>query len=171
MKKIHLFGMLLMALAMSMAFTSCEKDDGSTGIEMRMRNGNNGGDELRLLIVPELRENEIHINDGYTHLGITSSNNFKVVGLYDWAESEIVCVGNVSGLSRINNIPNSGWTQQAAVQPGQGYIIRRKKSSDEMYEFYYSQFCTYARVYVEDWIEGTSGGIIGAVIRYQDDWQ
>ena len=78
MKKIHLFGMLLMALALSMAFTSCEKDDGSTGIEMRMRNGNNGRDELRLLIVPELWENEINIRGGSTRLFISPSNNFVV---------------------------------------------------------------------------------------------
>lgn len=171
MKKTHLFGMLLMAFALSMGFTSCEKDDGSACIEMRMRN--DWRDRLRLLTIPSPIDNS---NDEYVQLIITSSNNFYVSGYgsgYGIGTPEIVCVGNVSGLNGIKDIPNSGWTEQVAVQPGQGYIIRRKpvNINDPGMDLYYSQFCTYARVYVVDWLESTSGGIIGAIIRYQDNWK
>lgn len=171
MKVTHLFGMLLMVVTISMGFVSCEKDDESAGVEMRLLN--NGSGDLLLLTIPRLEENGFSINNGYTILSITASNNFHVMGMYGYAESEIVCVGNVSGLNRINSIPNVGWAQQVAVQPGQGYVIRRKNyaNNPSEYGFYLNQFCTYARVYVVDWLKGTSGGIIGAIIRYQDDWQ
>ena len=138
MKLKYLIGSLLIALTMGTLFTSCEKDDGSVGIEMRMRNYGNGGEDLYLL-------------GGGVRLWIRSNNNFKV------SDGEIVCVGNVGGIGRINNIPQSGWAKELAVHPGQGYIIRFGNK--------------YARVYVVDWIEGTSGGIIGAIIRYQDNWR
>ena len=161
--------LLLITMTTVPLFTSCEKDDGSAGIEMRMRNENNGCDEIRILHVVNgyyyQDYDDSYWADGDVVLGITSSNNFYVDGSF--CDCDIVCVGNVGGLGRIKKIPESGWTEQVAVQPGQGYIIRSKNPSGSVY----SQWCKYARVYVEDWIEGTSGEILGATIRYQDNWK
>ena len=155
--------------------TSCQKEDGtsnssndnSIGIEFRMRNGNYGDDQVELLKVKNAFYEEYYnyYQEGYVELRISGSNNFQSIGR--WTETDIVCIGNVNGLSKINSIPESGWASQVAVQPGFGYIIRSKNPNGTGY----SQWCRYARVYVEKWIEGTSGGILGAVIRYQDDWK
>ena len=83
------------------------------------------------------------------------------------SKGDIACVGSVSGLGKIKNIPSSGWAEEMAVHPGQGYVVRHKYDGGNGGK----KFCKYARVYVEDWIEGTSGGIIGAVIRYEDNWK
>ena len=174
MKNKYLFGLLLMTMVIGFGFTSCEKDDGSEGIEFRMRNSDYGGDGISILQV----DNEFSVNQyryyvsWWVNLGISESNNFYVRSIvnsnigYNWPPQDcsIACVGNVSNIRRINRISESGWTDVVSVKPGNGYIICHKCEGD-------SSFCRYARVYVEDWIEGTSGGIIGAVIRYQDNWK
>lgn len=167
-----------MALSMCATFSSCEKDDGSAGIEVRMRNQ---GDIIEMLRVDSAYYYAPYVNSygyqvgGYwerswVELAITSSNNFYLSG--SRCDCDIVCVGSVGGLGRINNIPSSGWTNQVAVQPGQGYIIRSKNPNGNNGANYYNQWYKYARVYVVDWIEGaSSGGILGAIIRYQDNWK
>ena len=49
----------------------------------------------------------------------------------------------------------------AAVEPGSGYVF---KISDG-----YSD--TYGRLYVVEWIVSTSGGIMGAKVKYQYPWK
>lgn len=140
MRTKYVVGVLLMVFTISTFFSSCEKDEFDDGIEMRMRNLDNGNDSLWILA-------------GETSLSITSSNNFNV-----W-KGQIADVGSVRNLGKVTSIPTSGWANEVAVKPGHGYVV----SSD---------FCDeYARVYVKDWIEGTSGGILGAVIVYQDHWK
>ena len=163
MKLKYLIGSMLIALTIGTFFTSCEKDDGSLGIEMKMRN--EGYDQLAMLYVDSAYYYD-YWHSGHVVLKISGSNNFYLYGYNNNSDCDIVCVGNVRGLSRINNIPQYGWAKQVAVQPGQGYIIRSKNPSGSEY----SQWCKYARVYVVEWIEGVSGGIIGATIRYQDNW-
>lgn len=148
-----------MAIVIGFGFASCEKDDGSEGIEFRMRNRDNGDDRISILGM----DSAYHDMYGYygtdVALGISVSNNFYVSS---WRSNcSITCVGSVSNIRRINRIPESGWANEVSVKPGNGYVIRHKNMNE---------LCHYARVYVEDWIESTSGGIIGAVIRYQDDW-
>ncbi len=133
-----------MAMVIGIGFTSCEKDDGSEGIELRMRNSDNGRDRIQLF------------NNRYCWLWMTSSNNFYISEI-----GEISCVGSVNSLGRIKKIPESGWVNEISVNPRKGYIIRLE----------FDGVINYARVYVEDWIESTGGGIIGAVIRYQDNWK
>ena len=104
--------------------------------------------------------------EGYrveTGLSINDANNF------DAYEGEIVCVGKVSGIGSIKKVPQSGWSDKCAVQPGYGYVLRVKgyRWNDNSRE--YSDY-RYVRIYVVDYMEGTSGGIIGATIKYQAPW-
>ena len=139
-----------------------------------MRNESNGSDKLTLLIVDSTYADSyksgytkyISWHTSYIVLGISSSNNFYMGNYY--ANGEIVCVGSVKKLGQIKDIPSSGWTNSnVSVKPGYGYIIRSKNDDPRSYKHY----CHYARIYVVSWIEGTSGGILGATIRYQDDWK
>ena len=133
---------MLMTLVIGMGFTSCEKDD-DFGIEVKLRNSNNGGGYVEVL--PNVK------------LSIDYTDNFRL----NTSTADIVSVGHVSGLSKVKDIPTSGWSSKVSVKEGHGYIIRgRYRDSDR-----------YARVYVVDQFTGTSGGIIGATIRYEPDWK
>lgn len=165
-----------MAMAVCTGFTSCEKDDGSEGIELRMRNETNGNSVITLLYVDSAvylpidqhgRPGDYYLSSSI-ELSISVSNNFRVRGTdYSGAcNYDISCVGNVKNIKRIKKIPESGWVKEISVRPGNGYIIRNKNLDGD-----YKKYCRYAKVYVEDWIEDTSGGIIGATIRYQDNWK
>ena len=92
-------------------------------------------------------------------LKINSANNFQTYSGY----TEIVSVGSVSGLSGVVQAPRNGWATSAAVVPGTGYVLRFKNPNTEKNY--------YMRLYVVDYITNTSGGIIGATVKYQCPWE
>jgi hypothetical protein len=171
MKKIP-YLIFICCSAILFCFSSCSKIDDEEsyegGIEIRMRNANNGNDVLDLLAISTPHTSPFTF--AYAQLSITSSNNFALRA-GGGTTSSIVCVGNVKDLGKITDIPNSGWTNSdIAVKPGYGYIIKHRYY-EEFYEGYVIDTCYYARIYVVDWIVSTSGGILGATIRYQDNWK
>lgn len=131
----------LLSLSIGILLTSCEKE--SEGIMIRMRNADNGKTILSLV--------------GGSWV-ISGANNFELYSfgnpIYD---PNIVKVGKYSGLQDVENIPSSGWAYSVAVEPKAGYIVKCGNS--------------YSRLWVEDWIESTSGGIIGAIVYYEKEWQ
>ena len=146
---------LLCVLSLS-TLSSCTKDNGgggndNTGIEFRMISNGHGMNEVYF---GEYDSGSYYYS---IRLWIDSSNNFIVDC------GDIASVGSVNNLSRIKNIPETGWVDEIAVHPGYGYVIRYKENSNASYQ--------YARIYVEEWIESTSGGIIGAVLWYEDNWK
>ena len=66
-----------------------------------------------------------------------------------------VSLGAVKGLGNVSTIPTVGWANQVAVVPGYGYVAYDNSKG----QFY--------RIYVVDEIGGTSGGVLGADIKYQ----
>lgn len=64
-------------------------------------------------------------------------------------------IGSVKGLGNVTDIPTTGWASKVAVIPGNGYVV-----CDIYKEKFY-------RIYVTDYIVGTTGGIIGAEVKYQ----
>lgn len=119
---------------------------------------------------------ESETSDIVSELRMNRENNFTTSSYYC---TEIVSVGQVGGLGKINSIPSTGWTNKTAVVPGCGYIIRFK--SNPNYDYYYfrpnyytytpREIVRYARVYVVDFYEAVTGGIIGATIKYQENWK
>ena len=153
-KQVFRFASVLLLSSVFVLVSSCKKDsdfDDGSGIEVSMRNGNNG---------------DTYININGHSLNIGSDNNFYYRGYfgneYNYSEDgykNIASVGSVGGLSSIKSIPTSGWAQTVAVNPGHGYVLR---SNDG-----------YARVYVKKWLysaENTSA-IIGASVVYEEDWK
>lgn len=96
-------------------------------------------------------------------LGINNANNFIIGADIDSSIGRIINVGKVKGLAGIKTIPETGWSEELAVIPRNGYIL----SGEASYGDYSKQ---YARIYVVDYITSTSGGIIGATIKYQPNW-
>lgn len=76
---------------------------------------------------------------------------------YVWPGNPVtfVSLGNMSGLANVNQIPTAGWASKVAVVPGNGYIA------------YDSSKDTYYRLYITNYIVSTTGGIIGADVKYQ----
>ena len=76
---------------------------------------------------------------------------------YVWSGNPVtfVSLGNMSGLANVKQIPTAGWASKVAVVPGNGYIV------------YDSSKDTYYRLYVTGYIVSTTGGIIGADVKYQ----
>ena len=88
-------------------------------------------------------------NTRLEYIYIDDGNNFS--GSYSYFAS----IGKVRGLGNVSDIPTSGWASQVAVNPGYGYVAYNGGDN----QFY--------RIYVEDYIVSTGGGIIGADIKYQ----
>ena len=76
---------------------------------------------------------------------------------YVWPGNTVtfVSLGSMNGLANIKQIPTTGWASKVAVVPGNGYIAY-DRSKDSYY-----------RLYVTDYIVSTTGGIIGADVKYQ----
>lgn len=130
MKNVSIIALLFAALTI----LSCDKNsiavpDPEGTIELKMRNTANGWTWLM---------------DAWQ---IGKDNNFYGRGRI------IVNVGKVKGVGNITRIPISGWAEEMAVVPGNGYILTINGD--------------YYRVYVVSYIKNTSGGIMGATIRYQ----
>lgn len=172
--------LIALAVFLGISFASCTKENGggnndSTGIEVRIINSANGG-----YLVEMVWEEKVlfvhyqgnYYGEGSADLGIDDYNNFYlrqnsnyITSGHPKANATIASIGSVSGLSKIKQIPHSGWTDRVAVNPGNGYVIRFEGSCES------GTFCHYARVYVKEWIESTSGGIIGAIVRYEGNWE
>ena len=147
---------MLMTLVIGMGFTSCEKDD-DFGIEVNLRNSNNGGGQVVVLTNEFLGSTWENVS-----LQIDNTDNFQIRYNSSDKVADIVSVGHASGLKKIKDIPTSGWSSTVSIKEGHGYIIRGSKNGKDY---------RYARVYVVDQFTGTSGGIIGATIRYEPDWK
>lgn len=89
-----------------------------------------------------------------------SDENFASYYRYTTPEGPVlyvtfVSLGSMSGLANIKQIPTTGWASKVSVVPGNGYI-----AYDNLTDSYY-------RLYVTDYIVSTTGGIIGADVKYQ----
>ena len=95
---------------------------------------------------------------------ISTSNNFYGRSYYTFAN-----IGKVSGLGNVTKIPNSGYAREVAVEPGCGYVAKCEWGSYYWNGISVPAKTTYVRIYVVGWTTaaGSSGGIIGAEIKYQ----
>ena len=150
MKK-HLWSMAMFVLVamLSVSLSSCGDDDGNEPTDVISNQDPEG--TIVLNMNNGYKDNWYNIGL-WSDIHIDDANNFK-----GYNSVEFVSVGKVSGLSKITTIPSSGWSASAAVVPGTGYVARYNN--------------TYARIYVIDYIVDTTGGIIGATIKYQCPFQ
>lgn len=141
----------LFALAILTCFYACSEDtsdgisvdpdkkvpDPAGTIQLAMRNSDNGQTELDNIYI----ENE----------------NFRGHEGVHYFTS----LGPVNGLGNVAHIPTSGWASSVAVIPGHGYVAYSAGDS------YWGTPQRWYRIYVTDYIVSTSGGIIGAKVKYQ----
>lgn len=96
-------------------------------------------------------------NDNETKLGnmiISSDNNFSCSG----TNNMIASIGQVSGLGNITDIPLSGWSDNVAVEIGNGYV--------------YYDGSQYYRIYAVQWLkDALTDAIIGVELKYQSPFK
>lgn len=118
---------------------------------VRIRMGTNAS--LNALFVADICDNASFGNPSYNYGGV----------------AEIADMGSVKGLGSVTSIPTTGWSTTSALEIGRGYVVRYRATKD-----YYAASSLpyiYSRLYVTDWvISATNGGIIGAKIKYQNDF-
>lgn len=159
-KKNHLWSLLTIVVAavLSVGFASCgddddndsgKRDDGKQQTDTKSNQDPEG--TIVLNMTNGSKDNWYDIGLTY-EIHIDEANNF--VGRYG---VEFVSLGEVSGLGKITSIPSTGWSKSAAVVPGNGYVARCGNR--------------YARIFVVDYTVATSGGIMGATIKYQSPFQ
>lgn len=89
--------------------------------------------------------------NGHTYLNNIQISDENFVGGY----CNFVSLGPVKGLGNVAHLPTTGWASQVAVTPGNGYVAYDGSNK----QFY--------RIYVTEYIVSTTGGIIGAEVKYQ----
>ena len=98
------------------------------------------------------RDGEVELPDLDVELYIDEGNNFRLhTAIY--SRSQIVSLGAMKGLGNVVTVPIEGWSSSVAVVPGNGYVVRNHDN--------------YARLYVDSYMTSTSGGIMGATVKYQ----
>lgn len=168
-KKFTLKSFMVMAVAASFfAFASCTDDEnGGSG-----SGGFSANDPEGTVIVNMLfEETTLVLIDFGPHQGEAARvklDNAANFCRYSGNPVEIVNVGNVAGIGAIteNDIERSGYSTKCVAMLGHGYIFRVPPYDSSPNYTYLG----YVRLYVDNWIKNSSGGIIGAVIKYQDNW-
>ena len=150
---IKKFWMALVIILTGLSSVSCGGDD-----EDGTRNGPVTAADPEGTIVANMANDErkasrLHFDfDAWSYIYMSASNNLCTSNM------KIVSVGDVKGLSYITKIPESGWTTTTAAIPGYGYVLRYDLCNP----------FRYIRVYVVDYMNSTSGGIMGCTIKYQE---
>lgn len=83
----------------------------------------------------------------------TGVAGIRIDDAYNFSGAYFVSLGQMRGLGNITSIPKTGWASTVAVVPGNGYVA-------------YSEGMFY-RIYVQEELVGTTGGVIGYTFKYQ----
>lgn len=144
MKKNNvLFFLMSLVVSLTMfTFTSCSSDDPDPDNGKTVDPGTKVDDPEGTIFL-SMRNSD----SGDTWLDGFHIKNENFEGAY------FVSLGPVKGLGNVSYIPLKGWSNRVAVVEGNGYVA------------YYNG--TFYRLYVVNEIVGTTGGVIGAEIKYQ----
>ncbi len=160
---------LSVAALLSFFFVSCSKDEEEeSDMQENTENLSNQDPEgtIVLNMISGTDGNYYKIADmGEIH--VDAANNFR--GKNVNYVLEFVNLGKVEGLGKITQIPESGWSESAAIVPGTGYVMRYTPNQS------INGIIQYARIYVVDYLSTattdefgiTTGSNSGAIIKYQ----
>lgn len=144
-KKNFLWSLLTMIMVcmLSVSLISCGGDDNDDPNNGQPVNPGTNVNDPTGTVSLAMRNTD----NGNTYLDNIRIKNENFIG------ASFVSLGAVRGLGNVSTIPTSGWADQVAVEPGYGYVAF---SNNQFY-----------RIYVVDNIVNTSGGVMGADIKYQ----
>ena len=151
------YAILCLVLCTATMYSSCSKEDDEEGLVQEIQGSEEVTPEKDVpdptgTIALSMRD----YNNGNTILGdaiVIDNENFTDKN--NWPPCNFASVGSVKGLGNVTSIPTTGWASQVAVKPGNGYVA---------YDIIRTKFY---RIYVNNFIVDTTGGIIGAEVKYQ----
>lgn len=171
MKTKSIVALMFVLFALCVAAISCSKDNSSTPNDPNNTDNPTNTEDPNSptdcvdpedAIVVNLRNDGGSVTILDRPLEMNYANNFVC---YDY--TTIASVGEVPGLGCIESIPQLGWSSQVAVIPGNGYVLKYER----YHESTGSITIKYARIYVVRYLfSATNEGILGAEIKYQDNW-
>lgn len=165
MKVTKLLSLALMVLCITLA--SCQKDGASTSSGGGSHPGNiTNCDDPEGTITANLRNDSGYLTILDGTLKMNTADNFVFDG-QSYHTRTFVNIGEVDGLGCVDNIPELGWSNQVAVIPGNGYIVKDKYDNPDYPDGKYTK---YARIYVTRYILSVNNEILGAELKYQDNW-
>lgn len=136
----------LLAWSFALIASGCSSDDPDP----------DGGDVVK-------PDQEVPDPTGTVELSMRNDDGTSLNGLYIGKDDnfhgsywKIASVGSVKGLGNVASIPLAGWADKVSVTPGHGYVAYNS-NSDEYYRIYVTEYMASA----------TTGGVIGADIKYQ----
>lgn len=143
MKKHYFYFSLLAIAAMAVAATSCSKE------EIDPPGTDPGSDPTVQVPDPEGTITLSMRNDRGTYL-----DNFYIDDADNFSGGYFVSLGEMKGLGNVTRIPKHGWSNKAAVVPGNGYVA-------------YDSYDGFYRLFVTSYTVNTMNEIIGADVKYQ----
>lgn len=143
MKKHYFYFSLLAIAAMAVAATSCSKE------EIDPPGTDPGSDPTVEVPDPEGTITLSMRNDRGTYL-----DNFYIDDADNFSGGYFVSLGEMKGLGNVTRIPKHGWSNKAAVVPGNGYVA-------------YDSYDGFYRLFVTSYTVNTMNEIIGADVKYQ----
>jgi len=143
MKKHYFYFSLLAIAAMAVAATSCSKE------EIDPPGTDPGSDPTVQVPDPEGTITLSMRNDRGTYL-----DNFYIDDADNFSGGYFVSLGEMKGLGNVTRIPKHGWSNKAAVAPGNGYVA-------------YDSYDGFYRLFVTSYTVNTMNEIIGADVKYQ----
>jgi len=157
---------MLVILALCVAAISCNKDTSTTPTDpdnTEIPNSPTDCIDPEDAITVNLRNDGGSVTILDYPITINTANNFESSN----ENYTFVSIGELSGIGCITSIPQSGWSNQVAVIPGNGYVFKYEESNEAIGSY----IVKYARLYVVRYLESAvNGGILGAEIKYQDNW-
>lgn len=146
-KAIKLLERVFTFLLLAVAFAACSSDDDSTDGDGNIKPDVNVNDPVGTVSLSMMKGPSIR--DGATGIGsIYIGDDYNFDGGY------FISLGTVKGLGNVSYIPTTGWASKVSVRSGNGYVA-------------YDPYGGFYRIFVEEEIVGTTGGIIGYEVKYQ----
>lgn len=144
----RVFAFLLVTVAM----TACGSDnDSADGDDGNIKPGVTVNDPEGTVSLSMMKGNAPNetttIPDTYIYVGNDYNFNY----------GEFVSLGTVKGLGNVTHIPTIGWASSMRVQKNNGYVAYSNGH--------------FVRIFVEDEIVSTSGGVIGYDVKYQSPFK
>ena len=162
---LHLLAIMMVAM-LSVGFASCGDDDDDDyvpkgGQTTTAPETPSADPEGTITVNLTNDEKSIQLASTSCSIQMNAANNLRVNNYtYSTMTMTIASVGSVSGLSSITKIPESGWTNEIAVVPGQGYVICTYSYDYELH-IWQTTPTEIIRLYVTDYMTSTAGGIMG----------
>jgi len=149
---------------LSVVFVACKKDSGGSSSSNDSNNSGGSVSDPEGTVMVSMRNS----NNGDTRVypfGYGCDCFFRID--IDNIEGRganwtFVSMGSISGLGAITQIPTSGWAFMVSVKEKYGYV-----GKSVWYPYSGGKDSAYVRIYVDSYMTGTNGGIIGAEVKYQ----